>query len=102
MNNYSQIDIGAFAVEFDLISYNNNESAIRVQGTTSHQIYFGEVNCPQNCHFKLIVDGTKIKYQIDNGVIVDFVTTTNTAFYVGFRFTTVSTMKYRNFVVYPI
>lgn len=102
-NNYTQISIGAFAIEFDLVSYNtNNESGIRLNGTNSHSIYFGEVNCPQNCHFKLIVDGTKIKYQIDNGVIVDFVTTTNTDFYVGFRFATATDMKYKNFKIYPI
>ena len=101
-NNYVAFDIGAFAIEFDLIEYTDNTlPAFRLIGTNSHQIVFKTVGCPQNSHLKIIVDGTGIKYQINNGTITDFVTTTDTALQIGFRFVGSCSVKYKNFVVYP-
>lgn len=101
-NNYSEFNTG-FAVEFDLIEYTDNTlPAFRLIGTNTHQLVFKTIGCPQNSHLKIIVDGTGIKYQIGNGTITDFVTTTDTAFRMGFRFAGQCSIKYKNFVAYPI
>ena len=33
-----------------------------------------------------MVTGNKIQYQINDGTVTDFITTTETSFYIGFRF----------------
>jgi len=101
-NNYTQFNTG-FAVEFDLHSYSDSATVgVRLLGTSSHILYFKSINCPQSCHLKIICDGTSVKYQIDNGDIVNWLTTDNSNFYVGFRFNGQYSIKYSNFVVYPI
>lgn len=102
-NNYVAFDIGAFVIEFDLVSYTDDANAqFRVYGTDGGQFSFKGIGCPQNCHIKIMVTGSKVQYQIDNGTVTDWITTTNTSFVIGFRFRGVCTIKYKNFVVYPI
>lgn len=102
--NYAQIDIGTFAIEFDLLSYTDNSNPrFMFSGTGGDNwIFKTELNAPQECHVKFIVDGEKIRYQIDGGTVTDLATTTNTVFYVGFRLNGEGSIKFKNFVIYPI
>lgn len=102
-NNYNQYNTG-FIIEFDLLSYSDNYyTGFRILGDTNHILYFKEQNIPQSCHLRIICNGTSIKYQIDNGQVVDWITTDSTSYYLGFRLTTVDyNIKYKNFKIYSI
>lgn len=104
VKNYSQIDIGAFVVEFDLLSYTDDTTPrFAFTGTGGgNYIFKTELEAPQQCHVKFIVDGTKIACQIDNGTPNTLATTTNTTFYVGFRLNGEGSIKFKDFKVYPI
>ena len=100
--NYSQFEED-FAVELDILSYDDNTNGgIRITGTSSNFI-FKTYNVPQSCHLKLIFQGGNIKYQIDDGTLTTYATgVTDTSAYVGFRFVGSWSVKYKDFVVYPI
>lgn len=104
-NNHNGIT-GSFACEFDLISYSDNNNVafrIRADSTNDHYLVFKNINVPQNAHIKLIYDGTSFKYQIDDNTPVTWVTASYNSVELALRlYGAGDTLKYANFVVYPI
>lgn len=100
--NYNTFN-GNFAMEVDILSYaDNTNGGIRITGTNSNFI-FKTYNVPQSCHLKIVFENNSLKYQIDDGELTTYVSNiTDTNLYVGFRFVGAWSVKYANFMVYPI
>lgn len=97
---------GSFACEFDLISYSDTRSVafrIKSNDNTNHYLLFKDQNVPANAHIKITYDGTVFKYQINDRTPVDWVTASYPSVELALRMSSANdSMKYANFVIYPI
>lgn len=105
-NGSSQSISGAFACEFDLISYSDTRSvAFRVKAgnDNNHYFIFKDSSLSPNVHVKFVYDGTTFKYQINDGSLLTWITATYSSVELAFRLSGANdSLKYRNFVIYPI
>lgn len=97
---------GSFACEFDLISYSDTRSVafrIKSNDNNNHYLLFKDQNVPANAHIKITYDGSVFKYQINDSTPVTWVTASYTSVELALRLSSANdSMKYANFVIYPI
>lgn len=105
-NGSSQSISGAFACEFDLISYSDTRSVafrIKSNDNNNHYLIFKDLNVPANAHIKVTYDGSVFKCQINDSTPVTWVTASYTSVELALRLSSANdSMKYANFVIYPI
>ncbi|MBQ6220292.1 MAG: hypothetical protein IJJ47_11215 [Methanosphaera sp.] len=94
----------AFCIEFDIVSSSSSSSVLAISVTEKNGTpkikQFSALNISSNNHIKVIVDGTNVIYQVDNGTPVSEAYST-TYVRVAFLLNNAS-FKYKNFVIYPI
>ena len=93
--------IPSFCIEFDIIS-SSGVTAISIteKNGTAKVKQFSALNITSNNHVKITVDGTNVIYKVDNNTPVSEAYTT-TQVRVAFLLNSAS-MKFKNFVIYPI
>ena len=97
----------SFCIEFDIISSSRSSSSssglgisLTEKNGTAKVKQFSALNITSNNHVKITVDGTNVIYKVDNNTPVSEAYTT-TQVRVAFLLNSAS-MKFKNFVIYPI
>lgn len=102
-NNHEGVT-GSFVCEFDLISYSDTTTvSFRISGTNTHYIQFKNQNIAPNSHIKITYDGSSCNFQINDGEPINLFNASYPSIELALRcYGANDTLKYANFVIYPI